>query len=228
MPLTVAGDHVRHLTGMLKDRPPAAPGSGNRPAVRAAGAPLAGALAETGRDARPTHQLSGEALELDRIRSVVAVGRARQQQIWPPSIHGDPQLTIVLAAFAVTGLRPALYSLDWCSRDPVTDLSGGRWLPELRQRYNHAPAQLHICGDLAAACGPGGPGYGAMLVRACGLGHALWWSAVAAGLAGATYGRTSRRVTETARRSSPGLAHLMTVAIGSAAADGVIECEPQS
>jgi hypothetical protein len=132
----------------------------------------------------------------------------------------DPAVVVMIEAARVTHLRRGLYTAGPTGKTVFEPLPGAAQSPDVSREYGSAPALLHVCGDLVAACQRGGSGYSALLVRAGALGEAAWLAAVSAGLAGATYARSSYRVTEAVRPLGQGLRHLLTVAIGLGPAAG--------
>jgi hypothetical protein len=222
MPLIPAGEHARLLTSMLSSRTATAESRQcRRTETKTAAMPdarwLAAAADAARGDRRPVHQFSGHPLSLSQVRAIVTGAYATERRDWGLTALGDPKLVILLTAYRVTRLRRGMHLVEPPGQGRFAALPDAAWLPELRREYADAPALLHICGDLEAARQMGGgPGYGALLVRAGALGHAVWLSAVSAGLVGATYGRASHHVTDAARLADGGLRHLMTVAIGTA------------
>jgi hypothetical protein len=218
MPLIIAGRQARQLAAMQNDRAPAGGGGPIVPEQKDLADPGdqrdAVPPAAAGRDCRPARHFSRQPLSFAQVHTIVASAFAAHRRDWPPAVHGDPALVILLAAFGITELRWGMYGAVASGHDAFVALPDTRLLPELRRQYGDAPALLHICGDLGSASQTSGSGYGALLVRAGALGQSAWLSAVSEGLAGATYGQASHRVTQAARLAGPGLRHLMTVAIG--------------
>jgi hypothetical protein len=231
MPLIPAGEHARLLAATLGSRTPVIDSTrcsltAGKTTAAADDRWLAAAADVLREGCRPVRHFSRHPVSLAQVRTIVTSAYATERRDWPLTVHGDPKL--------VTRLRQGMHLVKPPGRGRLSALPDAAWLPELRREYADAPVLLHICGDLEAAGQiGGGSGYGALLVRAGALGHAAWLSAVSAGLAGATFGYASHRVTETARLAGRGLHHLMTVAIGMPSVtdhqgtEGMLHAKPQ-
>ncbi|WP_326613886.1 hypothetical protein OG949_37135 [Streptomyces scopuliridis] len=120
--------------------------------------------------------------------------------------------------FAVVGHRPSsagrggdLYSAGTAGT-PVIEMPR---LPLLSGLYMDAPLLLLVCGDLrGVGDSPTASGYPALLSGAGALGHALWLTALSAGLGGRIFTSGCRSATTAVRRHRPGMRHLLTVAVG--------------
>jgi nitroreductase len=166
---------------------------------------------------RAVRQFTDDAVAPQDVETIVEHARQAERSVWPAEAHGVIGYTLVVAAFRITGLVPGLYLV---SADPAAGsfsmLASGPWLDSLRAAYADAACLLLICADIAAACRPGAPGYGPLLIRAGTLGHGAWLSAISLGLAGCVYAGPHHRVTEAVRLVDARSNHIFTTSLGRA------------
>ncbi|WP_042424733.1 hypothetical protein [Streptacidiphilus anmyonensis] len=144
------------------------------------------------------------------LLDVLASARRSQQQQWPVTPHGDPELGILVASCRVAGLDQGLHE---------PELESGTWrrhggplhLPTLHNAYTAAPALVLIFGSVSDT---DDSAYGGLLVRVGSLGYAVWLAARTHGLEASVFGRSSSEVTRAARQDAPGTRHLFTIALG--------------
>ena len=238
MPLIPVGDLERQLATALRERRGAVTPVSRPTSSVTADMPYGGANArmtdggkpgasapETRNFGQPATRCLDDPLSIDQIRAILTSAYVDQEALWPPAVHHDLGLAMLLVAFRVATLSRDAYQAGppgtgRFAAVPVTGL-----LSSLRQHAD-APALLLVCGDLDAACRAGGEsGYGSLLVRAGAMAHAAWLAAVGAGLSGHTCGRAARLGNEAARQAfGSGSRHLVTVAIGMAATDAQTAC----
>lgn len=238
MPLIPAGDLERQLAAALRERRRAVTPVSRPTGSGMADTPYGGANArmtdreklgasapETRNGGQPATRFRDDPLSIGQIRATLTSAYADQQAHWPPAVHHDLGLSMLLAAFRVATLSPDVYPAGPPGTGRFAAVPATGLLTALRQHGN-APALLLVCGDLDAACRAGGEsGYGSLLVRAGAMAHAAWLAAVGAGLAGHTCGRATRLGCEAARQAfGTGSRHLVTVAIGMAATDAQTAC----
>ncbi|WP_327108295.1 hypothetical protein [Nonomuraea glycinis] len=161
-------------------------------------------------------RLRADPVALPVLRHVVGAATAMVAETWPVDAHGDPGFLTVLGAWDVDDLKPGFYT---CSPDTADTggcrlLAGAELLPGLRERYVQAPALLLLTGDFERIPPGADAAYGSLVSRVGALGHAIWRTALAEGLAASLFGRTSREVTGLVSRLQPGQRHLFTVALG--------------
>jgi hypothetical protein len=172
-------------------------------------------LDEALRRRRSVRTFAAEPVSVAELESITRQGLAAERACWPPGAHPAVGLTFAAAAFGVRELEPGLYLAgpDRGNFAVLPQEEGS--LAEFQAECGPAPVTLFVCGSLAQACaGYGQSGYPQLLVRAGAAGYGAWLAAVAAGLAGCAYGRTSHRVTAAVNRHGGCLRHLFTVAIG--------------
>ncbi|WP_169514474.1 nitroreductase family protein [Actinokineospora enzanensis] len=170
-------------------------------------------LAEVLRARRSVRTFAPTELSEDDVHFVLDAAYAADRRMWPATAHGDPGLTLVLAAFAVAGRPTGLYLAE-ASRGSLVSVPCPPRVPTELRACADAPALILVCGDVDRASTVAESGYGALLVRAGALGHAAWLGALARGLAGFPDGASRPAITSALRAVRPGLRHLFTVAIG--------------
>lgn len=229
MPLIDDSEFPGELAALLGTRPAASLGTRPQPAPGPAPIAVPGALAGRRTLAtlpdilnarRSVREFRQEPLELDDLEFVIRHATAALRTWWPAARRPDHGLTVLAAAFDVTGMNRGIHApgpdATFVPGPGLCEAAQQDWLPELRDLYAPASVFLLICGDVGWAASPAGPGYGGLLTEAGALGYALWLAALSAGLAGSVYGGTCHQVTETASRHRPGLQHLFTFAAGRA------------
>lgn len=161
---------------------------------------------EVVRRRRSVRSFDARPIDLAQLREVIDAARVRH-----------PDLSVLLAAYKVSGLTPGSYLVESADPLPLAEFP----LESIRETYPDAAAVLIICGDLASACdADGANGYSRLLVQAGSFAYTAWLTAVSLGLAGSVYGRSNNDADAAARRSS-GRRHLFTAALGhEAAAEG--------
>jgi hypothetical protein len=167
---------------------------------------------------RPTTRFSPEPVALVQVTAVVRNALAAIHDMWPTGARAADPTEILLLAGRVQELDVGLYLTGSDGFTPVTPGSQHR-LAWVRSSYGDAPVLLLVCGDLPAALSGDCYGYQALLHRAGLLGHALWLSAAATGLASSISGRPHSQVTAATRQLGDRLHHLLTVAVGRARPD---------
>lgn len=168
-------------------------------------------------------RFTGDPVPLADLTGIIERARHAERVLWPADVHGAIRYTILFAANRIAGLVPGLYLAD----EQDDDGSGPRLVSDnelmsvLRAAYGDAPCLVFVCANFAAARHPGGPGYGPLLIRAGTLGHAVWLSAIDAGLGGCVYGAPHHRVTDIARWADDDWSrHVFTAALGVPAQEG--------
>jgi len=238
MPLIPAGDLERQLAVALGERrgavtPVSRPTSsvtadtpdGRANAGMADGGKPGAFAPETRNGAQPATRFRDDPVSIEQIRATLTGAYVDQQALWPPAVHHDLGLAMLLVAFRVATLSPDVYQAGPPGTGTFAAVPVTGMLTPLRQ-HGDAAALLLVCGDLDAACRAGGEsGYGSLLVRAGAMAHAAWLAAVGTGLSGHTCGRAARLGNEAARQAfGSGSRHLVTVAIGMAATDAQTAC----
>jgi hypothetical protein len=217
MPLIDGEELSAGLADLLSHRPRPVPGPPTLPVpgpqalpphLRRELRPLSAVLAAR----RSVREFSDEPLALADLEFILGHADHAVRTWWPAGTRQDLGLTVLAAAFGVTGLPRGIHAVANGSRPRL--LGDPRWLPALRDRYATAPVLLAVCGDLPWACSAAGPGYGGLLTAAGALGHAMWLSALSIDLAASVYGSTCHELTGTAHSHAAGLRHLFTIAIG--------------
>lgn len=155
---------------------------------------------------RSVREFSRGQVDRERLSRIVAAALETCENAWPAARHGALPLTVIAAVRDEPGL--AWVRQGGCDPMPVLN---ARLAGTLSRDYADAPAILFLCGD-PHQLGPSG--YGSVLVRVGAAGYAIWLAAIADGLQGSVYGRSSNEITRVARQVNPRLRHLFTVAIG--------------
>ncbi len=163
---------------------------------------------------RAVRSFTGEPVAALDVAAIADHARRAERTVWPAPAHGAIGYTILIAAFRVTGLAPGLYLVSEDPSEPFSALPGDPCLESLRTAYSDAAFLLLICADIAAACQPGAPGYGPLLIRAGTLGHAAWLGAISLGLAGCVYAGPHHLVTEAVRLFDGRSNHIFTTSLG--------------
>lgn len=157
-------------------------------------------VTEVVRRRRSVRSFDARPIDLTQLREIIDTAQSRH-----------PDLSVLLAAYKVSGLTPGTYLLESGS-DPVPLAEFP--LKSIRETYPDAAAVLIICGDLASACdAEGANGYSRLLVQAGSFAYTAWLTAVSLGLAGSVYGRSNNDADGAARRTSE-RRHLFTAALG--------------
>jgi nitroreductase len=169
-------------------------------------------VTELVRRRRSVRSFAAEPVETAQLREIIDTAHAR---------HRD--LSVLLAAYRISGLTPGTYLLE-SGGDPTRCAEYP--LESIRETYADAAAVLLICGDLASACDKDGAnGYSRLLVQAGSFAYTAWLTAVSLGLAGSVYGRSDHGADTAARRLSE-RRHLFTIALGHATvAEGPASCD---
>jgi hypothetical protein len=223
MPLVAARSQTSQVSGLLAEgRPVGAHWQRARePRPQAVTEPRRGLVAATRalRDCRSAGGFSPAAVSRAQLALVMTQALVLHERDWPPARFDPPALMALVAAIRVTGLRRGTYAAGGSQGAGFMCLARTGWDEAMPAGYGDAAAVLHICGDLSAACGEDGSGYGSLLVRAGALGRAISLAAQSAHLSTATYATASHHVTNMARHLDGALRHLMSVALGAEAGD---------
>ncbi|NED13059.1 nitroreductase family protein [Streptomyces sp. SID9124] len=209
MPLIPLHEPADAVADMVRRRVPLPSGTdpapdGTRP-VLPPGRPLQEVLA--GRVS--VRRFTDEPVARAELAAVLARARVAQRDQWPSAVHGDPGLRLLVAARHVSGLAAGLY--DWPAADEPRPL-GHRPPPEtLTETYTRAPALVLVCGSVTRAAGAAA---GGLLVRAGGLGYAVWLAARTHGLECSAYGAAWAPARRALATTAGTTRHLFTVAIG--------------
>ncbi|EGE40074.1 nitroreductase family protein [Streptomyces griseus] len=164
------------------------------------------------------------------LATLLDLATSTDRQMWP---HGTaattPQAWLVSGVAGTSGARLRQYVPRQSPAGPATAVEplAGEFTdhgdsPEpalLAARYAPAPVTVLICAeitdDTGTAADDTGSDYGRALLRASSFGYNAWLSAVAAGLGGSVYGRSSPEVTRIVRRHTGTPArHLFTLVLG--------------
>lgn len=217
MPLTKSGAIPSRLTVALTSREPVSPDAANSRWVSTERS----ASLRAGRGRRCPHSAAryGSSptppIQLAQLREIIRGAYSADLRHWPHQVHGGIDVTVLAAAFSVSGLPQGLYALEVPGSGPLVSLPATAWLPSLRAKYADAPVVLCICADLATVCAlRGDSGYGSVIVRVGAFGYAILLAALVHGLEGSAYGRTSLLITRAAQQVNHQLRHLFTVAVG--------------
>lgn len=164
---------------------------------------------------RSDRRFTGDPVPLADLALIIGRAREAERVLWPTDAHGAIRYTILFAAYRIAGLAPGLYLANEREDDGFCLLlTADDWLGVLRAAYSDAACLVFVCADFTAACCPGSPGYGPLLIRAGTLGHAVWLSAIDVGLAGCVYGAPHHHVTDVLRRTDDWSRHVFTTALG--------------
>lgn len=159
------------------------------------------------------------------LATLLDLATSTDRQMWP---HGTaattPQAWLVSGVTGTSGARLRQYI---SGRSTAGQTTAGEFTdhgdsPEpalLATRYAPAPVTILICAKITDDTGTDtadtGSDYGRALLRASAFGYNAWLSAVAAGLGGSVYGRSSPEVTRVVRRYTGTPArHLFTLVLG--------------
>ncbi|MGW6287323.1 nitroreductase family protein [Streptomyces sp. NPDC055107] len=165
------------------------------------------------------------------LATLLDLATSTDRQMWP---HGTaattPQAWLVSGVTGTSGARLRQYisrrsTAGQTTAGEFTDRGDGPEPALLATRYAPAPVTILICAqitdDIDIDTDPGtrsddaGSDYGRALLRASAFGYNAWLSAVAAGLGGSVYGRSSPEVTRIVRRYTGTPArHLFTLVLG--------------
>ncbi|MFD3969985.1 nitroreductase family protein [Streptomyces cyaneofuscatus] len=166
------------------------------------------------------------------LATLLDLATSTDRQMWP---HGTaattPQAWLVSGVTGTLGTRLRQYvprrSLagQATAAEPLagefTDHGDSPEPALLAARYAPAPVTIMICATITDETDTGtgsdnsGSDYGRALLRASAFGYNAWLSAIAAGLGGSVYGRSSPEVTRIVRRNTGTPArHLFTLVLG--------------
>ncbi|MFD8111468.1 nitroreductase family protein [Streptomyces microflavus] len=159
------------------------------------------------------------------LATLLDLATSTDRMMWP---HGTaattPQAWLVSGVTATSGARLRQYTSRWSTAgEPLagefTDHGDSPEPALLATRYAPGPATILICAkitdDIDTVSDGTGADYRRALLRASAFGYNAWLSAVAAGLGGSVYGRSSPEVTRIVRRYTGTPArHLFTLVLG--------------
>lgn len=202
MPIVIEHEFVEGVADLLAAPRNASGKTAARPPRTASPDWLEAALAER----RAVRSFSDEPVETARIRDALAEARTLHADLFP----GTQGLTVLLAAYRVSGLAPGLYQ---DGENTWTPVPGN--VDAMRPWYDGAPAVLLIGAATPAACAHrGAAGYAELLATGAGLAYTTWLVAIAHGLSGCPYGRAYDAPTAAFRSQEPGLRHVMALSLG--------------
>ncbi|MFE6727384.1 nitroreductase family protein [Streptomyces californicus] len=159
------------------------------------------------------------------LATLLDLATSTDRQMWP---HGTaattPQAWLVNGVTGTSAARLRQYiPRRSTAGEPLsgefTDHGDGPEPSLLATRYAPGPATILICAkitdDIDTGSDDAGADYRRALLRASAFGYNAWLSAVAAGLGGSVYGRSSPEVTRIVRRYTGTPArHLFTLVLG--------------
>ncbi|MFD7761767.1 nitroreductase family protein [Streptomyces microflavus] len=159
------------------------------------------------------------------LATLLDLATSTDRMMWP---HGTaattPQAWLVSGVTGTSGARLRQYTSRWSTAgEPLagefTDHGDSPEPALLATRYAPGPATILICAkitdDIDTVSDDTGADYRRALLRASAFGYNAWLSAVAAGLGGSVYGRSSPEVTRIVRRYTGTPArHLFTLVLG--------------
>lgn len=159
------------------------------------------------------------------LATLLDLATSTDRQMWP---HGTaattPQAWLVSGVTGTSGARLRQYisrrsTAGQTTAGEFTDHGDSPEPALLATRYAPAPVTILICAKITDDTGTDtddtGSDYGRALLRASAFGYNAWLSAVAAGLGGSVYGRSSPEVTRVVRRYTGTPArHLFTLVLG--------------
>ncbi|MFJ7416094.1 nitroreductase family protein [Streptomyces sp. NPDC098077] len=161
------------------------------------------------------------------LATLLELATSTDRQMWP---HGTaattPQAWLVSGVPGTSGARLRQYisrrsTAGQTTAGEFTDHGDSPEPALLATRYAPAPVTILICAkitddtDTDTDTDDTGSDYGRALLRASAFGYNAWLSAVAAGLGGSVYGRSSPEVTRVVRRYTGTPArHLFTLVLG--------------
>ncbi|WOP07078.1 nitroreductase family protein [Streptomyces cyaneofuscatus] len=158
------------------------------------------------------------------LATLLDLATSTDRQMWP---HGTaattPQAWLVSGVTGTSGARLRQYISRRSTAGEFTDRGDSPEPALLATRYAPAPVTILICAQITddidtdpdTGSDDTGSDYGRALLRASAFGYNAWLSAVAAGLGGSVYGRSSPEVTRIVRRYTGTPArHLFTLVLG--------------
>lgn len=163
------------------------------------------------------------------LAALLDLATSTDRQMWP---HGTaattPQAWLVSGVTGTSGARLRQYisrrsTAGQTTAGEFTDRGDSPEPALLATRYALAPVTILICAQITddidtdpdTGSDDTGSDYGRALLRASAFGYNAWLSAVAAGLGGSVYGRSSPEVTRIVRRYTGTPArHLFTLVLG--------------
>ncbi len=136
---------------------------------------------------------SEESVELAQLATILKTASAGDEQDWSQERAKGIALNLLVVAWRVHGLAPAVYSYipeshELARTNTVPDqYTEGKDLV-LQTEFADAPVIVLITGNLAAACMRHGAwGHRQLLLRAGAAGHRLWISSLGVGLVGTVF-----------------------------------------
>ncbi|MEC3979000.1 hypothetical protein [Amycolatopsis sp. H20-H5] len=163
----------------------------------------------TGR--HPVRGFSDRPISLGELRLTIERAHKLLQPDRRPETAVTAKAKTLVAAYNVTGLPRGLYSFGE-NKISSTGPDSRTSLPALKTACVEAPALILVCCDFLSATDP--VPFGDLLTAAGNSGYALWLAARFMELGCVVRGSSMARATEAARKLSPGLRHMLTVAIG--------------
>ena len=136
---------------------------------------------------------SEQDVELAQVGTILQVANAGDEQDWSQEIAAGVTLHLLVVAWRVQGLTPAVYryaaashALEYVGPAPNQQTEGIDLV--LQTEFADAPVIVLITGNLAAACERHGAwGHRQMLLRAGAAGHRLWLASLGVGLVGTVF-----------------------------------------
>ncbi|GGJ84208.1 hypothetical protein GCM10011583_14810 [Streptomyces camponoticapitis] len=211
MTLIRMSDAVTHVAAVCRGTVGASPRTHDDAAAATDRRPPVPALHGLPAQRAPAHVFTPAGVGDGQLRTLLERAWRIHRAGLPPGGTGADALAVVGHRPSAAGRGGDLYSVGTVGT-PVREIPR---LPPLCGFYMEAPLLLLVCGDLRRVSDPPtGSGYPALLSAAGALGHALWLTALSAGLGGRVYTSGCRPATTAVRRHRPGMRHLLTVAVG--------------
>lgn len=213
--LTPTHDVVEGVRGHLLSRRPPATGEPTGAMPKLASAEPPGGLAAVLARRRSVRDFAPRPLTPGQVATIIDAAFDVNERIWPEAVHGSHDLTVLVAAFDVSGTPRGVHEYDRGDAGLTLVLADDQVLDALERTYTRAPAILLVCRRSTTAVPPAHD-YGATFVRAGSLCHGAWLAALARGLAGSVYGRAVYEVAHAVGDLPRPHSHLFTLAIGHA------------
>ena len=136
---------------------------------------------------------SEQTLSAEQVATMLYSASLGDRQDWPEEIEAGLDLRLLLVAWRVEGIAPAVYQYELeqhtlVAVGPAPDQKTEGTNIVLQTEFADAPVIVIITGNLAAASRRHGPwGHRQLLLRAGSAGHRLWFASLGVGLVGTVF-----------------------------------------